>query len=189
MEAEPPLSPTDEELCRELGKGGTWALEVLYARYAGLVFGISRRMLASSEEAEDLTQEIFIGLQRQCGFDSTRGSMSAYLAIQTRSRALDRLRSRRSRLRMQERMGADERQPDPPSTPLDLLTLERNAQRIREALRALSEDQRRVIELAYFEGLSQTEIAARLQSPLGTVKSWTRKGLLALREQLGHLDL
>jgi len=188
MRQEPPLAPTDDELCRALRAGRTNALEALYDRHAGLVFGLSRRILASSEEAEDLTQEIFIGLQRHCGFDPSRGTMSAYLSTLTRSRALDRLRTRRSRLRLHEKLGSHELQPPEPITPPEQVTLDDNAKRVRQALTALPEPLRRVVELAYYGGLSQTEIATELGSPLGTVKSWTRKGLLALRESLRDLD-
>ena len=188
MRSEPPLPPTDAQLCEALGAGGTAALATLYDRYAGLVFGLARTILASAEEAEDLTQEIFIGLQRRCAYDPARGTMSAFLAVLTRSRALDRLRTRRSRLKLHEKLGTEEHQPAAPVAPLEHAALEQSAERVREGLAALPEPQRKVIELAYFGGLSQADIAERLQTPLGTVKSWTRKGLLALRESLRDLE-
>ncbi len=187
MAGEPPLLPSDAELCRALGAGGTGALATLYDRYAGLVYGLARAILASAEEAEDLTQEIFIGLQRRCGYDPARGTLSAYLTVLTRSRALDRLRSRRSQLRLVEKLGAPEHLAPAPMAPPEQIALEQSAARVRAALAALPETQRRVLELAYFKGLSQTEIATELDAPLGTVKSWTRKGLLALRDALPDL--
>lgn len=179
--------PTDEELCRALGTEGTRALEMLYDRYAGLVFGLARSILSSSEEAEDLTQEIFIGLHRHCAFDPARGSLGGYLSVLTRSRALDRLRSRRSRLAMHDRLAFEDRRPPSSPAPLEQMTLDEGAQRVRASLGALPEKQRRVLELAYFGGLSQSQIAAELNAPLGTVKSWTRQALLGLRESLRDL--
>jgi RNA polymerase sigma-70 factor, ECF subfamily len=184
---EPPATPTDEELCRALRSDGPAALGPLYDRYSGLVFGLAKTILTSSEEAEDLTHEIFIGLQRRCTFDPTRGALSTYLVTLTRSRALDRLRSRRRRLGALEKLQLQEAEPQARFAPLELLSLEECAQRVREGLSALPEPQRRVLELAYYRDLSQTEIALELNTPLGTVKTWTRKALLTLRDTLRDL--
>ncbi len=179
--------PTDEALCRALGVAGSDALQTLYDRYAGLVYGLARRILASAEEAEDLTQEIFIGLQRRCAYDPARGALPAYLAVLTRSRAMDRLRSRRSRLVLHEKLATADHAPPAPLAPPEQLALDEGAERVRASLAALPERQRHVIELAYFGGLSQSEIADRLSAPLGTVKSWTRQALLGMRASLQDL--
>ena len=88
---------------------------------------------------------------------------------------------------MHVKLGAEDHGPQPLATPPEQFVLEQNAKRVRASLEALPEEQRRVIELAYFGGLSQSDIAAELKTPLGTVKSWTRKGLLVLRESLRDL--
>jgi RNA polymerase sigma-70 factor, ECF subfamily len=163
-------------------QGQANALGVLYDRHAGLVYGIAYKVLQNPQDAEDLTQEIFVRLP-QMGYDPERGSLRTYLAVLTRSRALDLLRSKQRNQSSLEKfrhsqMGIDE------SNSEDSAYLEEMHPAIQEALVQLSENQRRVLDLAYKEGLSQTEIAQQLDVPLGTVKTWARRGLLKLRQTL-----
>jgi RNA polymerase sigma-70 factor (ECF subfamily) len=163
------------------------ALGQLYDRYAGLVYGLALAALRNAEDAQDLTQEIFVSLYRQSGlYDPARGALAGFLATMTRTRAIDRLRALSRKVRLLR--NHHEALPiSPPSTALDRLSIEQCSDRVRAALAMLPENQRRVLEMAYFRGLSQTEIAADLDASLGTVKSWTRRGLISLRHALGDL--
>lgn len=141
-------------------------------------------MLGSTAEAEDLTQDIFLNLARSA-FDPRRGSLRTYLSILARSRCLDRLRSWRSRQRSLER-GRVELQGNPAADPaLEQLAQAEQVVEVQTALAELSESQRQVLKMAYYEGMSQTEIAKQLDLPLGTVKARARRALLRLRELLG----
>jgi RNA polymerase sigma-70 factor (ECF subfamily) len=175
---------TDAEVFAALKAGRSQALAILYDRHAGLVYGIACKMLGSTAEAEDLTQDIFLNLARS-SFDPRRGSLRTYLSILARSRCLDRLRSWRSRQRSLER-GRVELQGNPAADPaLEQLAQAERVAEVQTALAELSESQRQVLKMAYYEGMSQTEIAKQLDLPLGTVKARARRGLLRLRELLG----
>ena len=163
------------------------ALGALYDRYARVVYGLAHTILGSATEAEDLTQDVFLALCGDNRYDATRGSMTAYLVAMTRSRAIDRLRARGRTQRLFDPTDEPISRAVSPSQPADEVSLLQCAVRVREAVAGLPDDQRRVLELAYYRGLSQTEIADETGLPLGTVKTWTRKGLLALRGRLGDL--
>jgi RNA polymerase sigma-70 factor (ECF subfamily) len=180
-------APSDETLLRALVAEGAAALGPLYDRYAGLVYGLSRAILRDDDEAEDLTQEVFLELQRRGRYDPARGTLGTYLATMARSRALDRVRSRKRRGELLEEMGRDVPAAAPEPGPLERLSQDESARRTRAALAALPERHRRVLEMAYYDGLSQSEIAAALGAPLGTVKTWSRMGIQGLREALRDL--
>ncbi len=177
-------SPTDAELYRELRAGQTAALGVLYDRHAGLVYGLAFKILSNPQEAEDLTQDIFLSLSRASSYNSNRGSLRTFLAILTRSRALDRVRSRGTALAFLERWKFGRNQESPANPPLEYVFQDEQSQEVRAALAQLSEGQQQILRLAYYEGLSQSEIAKRLDIPLGTVKARARRGLLKLRQTL-----
>jgi RNA polymerase sigma-70 factor (ECF subfamily) len=177
---------SDRELVRQLQAGNTDALAMLYDRYAPMVYTLALKMLQNAAEAEDLTQEAFVNFWQQQKYDPERGSVGSYLATYTRSRALDRLRvggGRRNIMKKVQRMtGATPR----PPTPLEEAAQSERQQQLQEALNHLSPAEREVLEIAYFEGLSQSQIAQRLGIPLGTVKTRSRQGLLRLRDRLGN---
>jgi RNA polymerase sigma-70 factor, ECF subfamily len=175
---------SDADLLHALEQGDGGALAVLYDRYAALVHGLGMRILAVRVEAEDLAQEVFLHLSCGPAYDPARGSLAAYLVTFTRSRAVDRLRSRRRALRRLGRWEPSSWAEEPALDPLERASLAQLAHRVRQALAGLPAAQRQVLELAYYDGLSQSEIAARLRVPLGTVKSWARRGLLGLRDRL-----
>jgi RNA polymerase sigma-70 factor (ECF subfamily) len=186
--AEDSKTPSDEELIQALRQSDQRALGVLYDRYSAVVFRLGLRVLQQTREAEDLTQEVFLYLWRQGkdSFDPRRGSLSGYLMTFARSRALDRIRRQQAANRSQQRLqmelpAKDER------TPLEAASLDERSRRVREALSQLPAAQRDVLELAYFEGYSQSEIAERLSEPLGTVKTRARQGLIKLRRALTDL--
>jgi RNA polymerase sigma-70 factor (ECF subfamily) len=178
---------TDAELLAALAVDPSRALGTLYDRYGGLVYGLALRVLASPSEAEDLTQEIFLMLWTKCEYDSTRGSLSTFLVMLTRSRAIDKIRARTRTTRFLESWGTRPIAEDPAPSPVETLSIAECSVRVRAALDALPEMQRRVLEMAYYKGLSQSEIATELDTPLGTVKSWARRGLFSLRESLALL--
>jgi RNA polymerase sigma-70 factor (ECF subfamily) len=167
--------PIDVVLDR-LVAGDHAALGEVYDRYAGLVNGLALRILRNTAEAEEVIQEVFVQIWRQAErFDPARGSVEAWICTIARSRALDRLRRRTSR-----REDSDEAIPGATDTPKTVEALA-----VRKALESLSPDQRTALELAYYEGLTQSEIAERLGEPLGTVKTRIRTAMIRLRDVLG----
>jgi RNA polymerase sigma-70 factor (ECF subfamily) len=166
--------------------GDHLALGDLYDRHARLLFSLALRIVRERSDAEDVLQETFAQVWRQANrFESSRGTVVGWLVTVTRSRALDRLRQRRT----QREGSADfervaDNLPDP-SRALDLqLVTADQAERVRQALAALPDELRIPLELAYYEGLSQSEIAERLRTPLGTIKTRMRQTLLRLRGAL-----
>ena len=171
---------SDEALLQRLADGDLQALGAVYDRYAPMVNGLALRILRDTGDAEDVVQDVFVQVWREAArFDRGRGSPQSWICTIARSRALDRLRRRRAR---REEAGGEEAaatvSTDPGVSPAVLSVS------MRKALDTLSIEQRRPLELAYYEGLTQVEIAERLQEPLGTVKTRMRTGLMRLREFL-----
>lgn len=183
------LDATDRVLVEAMQAGQVEALREIYRRYGQLVYSLGARILHSSEEAEDLTQEIFVTLWQKCGYKTDRGSLGTYLTLITRSRAIDRLRTRRAGYRLLQRWQAIQRGHVPGNSPLEQVVIGEQAQHVKEALNELSPLEREVLEIAYYEGLSQSQIAQRLSIPLGTVKSRSRQALKKLRFKLQDLNL
>lgn len=178
---------TDTELVRAIRSGESLALGSIYDRYGSLVYRLALRILTSSQEAEDLTQEIFLNFWHNQTYSPERGSLSSYLTTLTRSRAIDKLRSRTTQGKFVQRWSQFMVTATPPPTPFDLAALNQRATGVQQALTQLTERQRQVLEMAYYEGLSQSEISTQLNVPLGTVKSWSRQGLLQLKKALKDL--
>jgi RNA polymerase sigma-70 factor (ECF subfamily) len=183
LSARPERDTSDAELLRAVARGDEAALASVYDRYASILLGLLLRILRSRSEAEDVLQEVFLQVWRRAkDFDESRGRGFTWLVTLARSRAIDRLRSLDSRDRAATAAAAE------PSEVIgdasaDALRAEQS-EIVRGALAQLSEEQRTTLLLAYEEGLTQTEIAARLKQPLGTVKTRTRAGLMKLRELL-----
>ncbi|WP_218082826.1 sigma-70 family RNA polymerase sigma factor [Anthocerotibacter panamensis] len=175
---------TDLEVYQVLLNGESLALGVLYDRYGSLVYRLALRMLSQPQEAEDLTQEVFLALWQKRAYDPKRGSLSSFLMTLTRSRAIDRLRTRGSNQRFLQRWGQNEEVVTRPHTPFEQASLGERSEQVKAALDTLPELQRQVVEMAYYEGLSQSEIAERLATPLGTVKTRGRQALIKLKRIL-----
>src|SRR5437867_7124175 len=181
------MSLTDQErdhrsLLR-VQEGDSRALEELYDRYTPLLYPVAFRILRRAADAEDALQEAWLQVWRRAvTYDPRRGTVAAWLLTVARTRALDRYRSLAARGRAESSVDpeAGARPPEPSASAVHAQL----GERVWSALAQLQPQQRQVLEIAYFEGLSQSEVAARLNAPLGTVKSWTRQGLLRLREIL-----
>ena len=175
----------DGDLARRLRSRDAGAMRELYDRYGRLVYSLILRMVRNSGAAEDLVQETFLRVwNRIQAFDEERGALGPWVLTVARNRAIDYLRS------ADGKMSAGSLELDRLEQPGQFrdfedraLSLDR-ARRLKEAFEKLTPHQKTVVELAYYEGLSQTEMAERMQQPLGTVKTWVRSALKVLREQL-----
>lgn len=168
----------DAALMERAITGDRTAMAKLYERHAGILLGLALRIVRERREAEDLLHDVFLEAWRHAKeFDPKRGRVRTWLAIRMRSRALDLQKSARVSRNAGDaglEVVPDEREGASP-----------DHARVRTALAGLGEDQRRVVELAYFEGLSCTEIATRISIPVGTVKSRLAAGLQRLRDGIG----
>ncbi|HEY1011237.1 MAG TPA: sigma-70 family RNA polymerase sigma factor [Herpetosiphonaceae bacterium] len=183
--------PPDDSLIQRIARGDEQALSLLYDRYAANIMGLALKMTQQREIAEELVQETFVRVwQRAKTFDQTRGNVAPWLFGIARNLSIDELRRRRVR---PQPVYDDPENPWLAELPDETVSVEGDVwlreQRalIRSALRELSNDQREALELAYFSGLTQREIAERLGNPLGTIKTRMRLGLLKLREILGSI--
>jgi RNA polymerase sigma-70 factor (ECF subfamily) len=180
---------SDREAVVRMSAGDPEGLSRLYDRHARAVFSLALRIVEDRAEAEDIVQDVFSQAWFQARrYDHARAPVAGWLLMMARSRAIDRLRSRR--VRPDHSPAFDDHQFDTvvdpaPRQDLEAISAEQ-AGRVRSALEALPPGQRRAIELAYYEGLTHTEIAERLGEPLGTVKTRIRLGMLRLREALGQ---
>jgi RNA polymerase sigma-70 factor, ECF subfamily len=179
------VAEADVLLVQRLQRRDPQALAELYDRYGRLAYALILRVVRDVGVAEDLVQETFLRVwNRVQGFDAGKGSIGPWLLAVARNRAIDYLRSAAGR----ERNAVAFEETDHPSLFIDMeqgILASDRARRIAEALRKLSANQRQVIELAYFEGLSQPEMAQRMGQPLGTVKTWVRAALKNLRDEVG----
>lgn len=177
----------DRNLAKRLQQREPSALAELYDRYGRLAYSLIYRIVHDVGVAEDLVQETFLRVwNRSQGFDAQRGALGAWLLTVARNRAIDYVRSSGGKM---ARGALELEHAEHPTLfgnfEADVLSQDR-ARSVRGALEKLNENQRHVIELAYFEGLSQTEMAERMGQPLGTVKTWVRTALKNLRENLAE---
>jgi RNA polymerase sigma-70 factor (ECF subfamily) len=179
-----PLQPVpDSALVERIMAGDEGALSALYDRYSGMLYAMLLRILKDTGAAEEVLQDLFLQLWRGAArFDASRGSLAAWLLVIGRNRALSRLRGKQRR----------EILPDPEEFSFEAVPSSENLEneaarmqlmnRLRVAMAGLPAEQREAVELAYFEGMTQTEIAARTGSPLGTVKSRVRAAMQTLKQ-------
>src|SRR5215471_5386889 len=164
-------------LIERIRSGDETAMADMYDRYSGIVYGVALRVLGNTTSAEDVLQEVFLQLWRNPGaFDAERGRLAPWLAVIARNRAIDLLRKRP----MEEDI---DELPIATSVDLEETANQRLAvEKVRSAMQALPPEQRQALEMAFFEGLTHTEIAGKTGEPLGTVKTRIRTALLALRK-------
>jgi RNA polymerase sigma-70 factor (ECF subfamily) len=175
----------DSDLIRRLKNRDSHAMADLYDRYGRLTYSLILRIVRDSGAAEDLVQETFLRVwNRVHSFDQNKGALGPWILAIARNRGIDYLRS------IEGRMSAGALDLDRVENPAlfsnfddQALSLDR-ARRLKQAFEKLNANERLVIELAYFEGLSQTEMSDRLKQPLGTIKTWVRSALKAMREEL-----
>jgi RNA polymerase sigma-70 factor (ECF subfamily) len=157
--------------------GDQRAMAELYDRYSSVVYAVALRVLGDTMAAEDVLQEVFLQLWRNPGaFDAARGSLGAWLAVISRNRAIDALRKRKPETDIEDVIVSVE--PDLASE----ADRSRAAEKVRGALGAMPPAQRSALEMAYFQGLSHSEIASKTGEPLGTIKTRIRAGLMTLRK-------
>ncbi len=175
------------DLARRLAGGDDGALAELYDAHSAIVYSLALRITRTPEDAEDVTQDVFAQAWRTAGrFDASRGNLAAWLLVMARTRALDRLRRERRRpAETIDRSSLEAIPNDAPGVDLVAATHEETA-RARIALAALPAEKREAVELAYFEGLTHSEIAARTSQPLGTVKTRIRSAMQQLRSALSQ---
>lgn len=177
---------TDAKLLRLAGQGDQSALGKLYDRWVRPLHALACQILRDPAEAEDVLHDVFVTLwEKAADFDASRGHAFSWAATLVRNRSIDRLRSRARRAELLSQaapadLGYDET--NTPSNGGDTTSLKENASAVRRALSSLPADQRDALQLAYFGGLTQQEIAEKLSQPLGTVKARIRRGLLKLRD-------
>ena len=182
-----PAQDNDVELLKAIAAHDEAALAQLYDRYRAILFGLLMRILNNREEAEDVLQELFLQVWRRAAdFDETRGRPFTWLVTMTRSRGIDRLRALASRERVAQEGARDETEAVSDAATDAFRSEQRGL--VTNALAQLPDEQKRPLMLAYFDGLTQSEIAARLGAPLGTVKTRMRTGLAKLRELLAGKD-
>lgn len=179
----------DEELMELVGAGETLAFEVIFDRHAGAGYSLALRMCGRRALAEDIVQEAFLSLWRSgAGYDRSRGSVRTWVLSAVHNRAVDALRRAGAKAgRDVSDEGIAERLPARDATDAEVVRRD-ESRRVRSALDELAPDQRQVIELAYFGGLSHSQIAEMLELPPGTVKGRMRLGLTKMRSALGEAE-
>lgn len=183
---EPAAHDQDAELLRRIAQQDRLAFAEFYDRHASLMFSVAAKILSDPQEAEDVLQETCLQLWAKAGnFDPQLGKASSWVATMVRNKAIDRLRAARRRHQLAEQAGSEQAiASEVRDTANEAILGHDKAKLIQSAIGKLSADQRRAIELAYFSGLTQDEIAQKLSTPLGTVKARIRRGLLKLRDRL-----
>jgi RNA polymerase sigma-70 factor (ECF subfamily) len=174
----------DSALVERIMAGDEGALSALYDRYSGLLYAMLLRILRDTGAAEEVLQDLFLQLWRGAArFDPSRGSLCGWLLVIGRNRALSRLRGKQRREFVPDDIEGFSLEAVPSSEDLENAAARMQLMnRLRGAMAALPAEQREAVELAYFEGMTQTEIAARTGSPLGTVKSRVRAAMQSLKQ-------
>jgi RNA polymerase sigma-70 factor (ECF subfamily) len=181
----------DRELIARIARGDRDSFRRLFGRYAPSAMGLARRVVRQAHLAEETVQEAFLSVWKNPGgYDPSRGTVRAWLMSVVHHRAVDAVRREEAQRRRAEEIVSlvDVAPEDPAAQVVEELGLPQERAAVREALEDLPPEQREVIELMYFSGMSQTQIAERLGLPLGTVKSRTLLGMRRLRAALVYLE-
>jgi len=177
-------SPELTELMAAVARGDRQGLARLYAATSAQLFGVALRIMKRRDRAEEVLQDAFVSIwQRARDYDAAKGSVMTWMASIVRNRAIDVLRRDRPSVSLDDAPG-QESWAAPGPDPFEATLASAEAKRVRGCLDTLDEKPRQAIMLAYYEGLTQEELAGRLAAPLGTIKSWVRRGLLRLKDCL-----
>ncbi|HSL71775.1 MAG TPA: sigma-70 family RNA polymerase sigma factor [Longimicrobiales bacterium] len=188
---------SDRDLVAGIAAGDERALALLYDRFGSLAYSLAYQILGNAADAEEVVADAFVQVWSSAAtFDPARASVGAWLSMITRTRALDRLRSVQRRTRLIDRAANESAEPERTAVPLSSVGPEPDRQaeqadlrtRVTLCLAELPAAQRRVLELAYFAGLSHSEIAAAINEPLGTVKTRVRAAMTKLRQALAAYE-
>jgi RNA polymerase sigma factor (sigma-70 family) len=178
-------STSDVSLLRQVAERQPEALGALYDRYAATLLGLGKRILGSLPDAEEVLQEVFLHVWNHADrYDAGRSSVSTWLILITRSRAIDRLRTRKVVERTHETSVLENPPEDASPEGVENVFIRERRDRVQNEMEKLPPEQKQVLEMAFYEGLSQSEIAAKSDLPLGTVKTRT---LLAMKKLRGAL--
>jgi len=187
----PPVSDllpeiSDVDLIQRMGTGDTEAFSIFQRRHIGIIYSTAHRVLNNDTDAEDVTQEVLFMLwEKSPMYDISRGKPVTWLVTMTRNKAIDRLRSLQRRLRLQDEVRLENPESMDTRTPAQSLRANEKNELVRTAVMKLNPDQREVIEMLYFSGLSQQEISDRIHKPLSTVKARIHRGMVRLRKIVG----
>lgn len=176
---------TDPDLVQQIAGRDESALGELFDRYSGLLLALSRRIVTDDSDAEEILQEVFLQVWNQAErYDRARSSVSTWLVLITRSRSIDRLRSRQVKDRTLTALKKENTEIHTSPEGMSSVLLDQRRQRLRQELKELPTEQRQVLELAFFKGMTQSEIAGSTGIPLGTVKTRTLLAMKKLRRAL-----
>lgn len=174
----------DGELIDLLRAGNSQAMSVLYDRYAGLVYSLAFKILQNKGDAEELTQDIFISLWQKDSYQAGRGSLKSFLGLLTRHRAIDKLRKRNTAQNFLDRWQLNIVESSTELMPLETVQEREQQEKLQKALSLLPPEQREILTMNFFEGLSRAQIAEKLNLPEGTVKSRVRLAFVRLKRLL-----
>lgn len=176
----------DVELIQRIGTGDAEAFAIFHRRHIGIVYSTAHRVLNNDTDAEDVAQEVMFMLwEKSPMYDISRGKPVTWAVTMTRNKAIDRLRSLQRRNRLQDQVRLENPESTDDRTPAQSMRSNEKNQLVRTAVMKLNPDQREVIEMLYFSGLSQQEISDRIHKPLSTVKARIHRGMVRLRKIVG----
>ena len=179
------VEDTPEHRLMRVGEGDEQAFAALYDATASRIFGLVRRLLIDPAQAEEVTQEVYLEIwQTASRYKPERGSAMSWMLTMAHRRAVDRIRASQASRDRDVRVGIRDYDREYDST-AEHVEVRLESERVKRALRGLTELQRQAVELAYFGGLSHTEISTRLHVPVGTIKTRIRDGMIRLRDALG----
>lgn len=170
-----------------IAKGDQDAFAAFYDRYSAVLFSIAFRVLNDQTGAQDVLQDVFLQIWAKAStYDPARGKPLTWAVTMTRNKAIDRLRSRQRRARLKDEVERETMPDDPANSrvALDEVLTREKGEMVRAAVKDLPDEQRKAIEMAFFSGLTQTEIAEKLGAPLGTIKARIRRGMMKLRDAM-----
>lgn len=177
---------SDVELIQRMGIGDSEAFSIFHHRHIGIIYSTAYRVLNNETDAEDVAQEVMFMLwEKSPMYDTSRGKPVTWAVTITRNKAIDRLRSYQRRMRLQDEVRLENLETMDDRTPVHSARANEKSDLVRSAVMKLNDDQREVIEMLYFKGLSQHEISNRISKPISTVKARIHRGMVRLRKIVG----